>query len=132
MLACVCVWEVLGRGGSQAEEDLVHTRVEKKYVKRPEKGCAGPTAQECCRSGDCWPSDNLGNMVWSHTAFSQEAMAAPGCSAAGYSLCLLFHPALGVCRRWVAVQALQAPCSRGRKGAPAFFLQRCQSLPALG
>lgn len=69
MLACVCVWEVLGRGGSQAKEDLVHIRVEKKYVKRPGKGCAGHTAQECCRSGDCWPTDNLGNVVWSHYCF---------------------------------------------------------------
>ena len=59
----VCVWEVLRRGGSRAKEDLVRIRVEKKYVKRPGKGSAGHTAQECCRSGDCWLRENLGNRV---------------------------------------------------------------------
>lgn len=42
MLACVCVWEVLGRGGSQAEEDLVHTRVGKKVCKEAWKRLCRP------------------------------------------------------------------------------------------
>lgn len=27
MLVCVCVWELLRRGGSQAKEDLAHVHV---------------------------------------------------------------------------------------------------------
>lgn len=131
MLVCVCVWEVLRRGGSRAKEDLVRIHVEKSLWRVLEKAVQAIVHRNAAGQEIVGPGRIWGAGFSLATAFSQKATAAPGRSAAVHSLFLLFRLALGVCRRWDCSAASASSLLQGGKGSPAFCLQQCQSLPVL-
>lgn len=136
MLVCVCVWEVLRRGGSRAKEDLVRIHVfivgEKSMRRGLEKAVRAvlhrnAAGQEIVDPGKIW-----GKGFSLATPFSWEATAASGHSMAGHSIFLLFTLPWERAGAGISVQALRAPRSRGRKGTPASAFSSVSHCPLLG